>query len=236
MKYLLYSFVFLFLSWLASPCNAQVSPSKKVLVGSGNFKEGDFELYRYAGDGAQNTSSIAGPGFVSTGGSLEEIFTELWPEYTFNIAHSYAKEVFTLRINSKADLDKSTLDQLWGQLNQMSEFTATQSSENLRGHCLKIISQTQLNKSIYTPKGGVLKKDESRKSNLRLEGYSLSELAEKLSQIKQVGRFFFEKNKKLPVYSFRLNASSQDVLRESLTRHGLSFEPCTRTIPVYILK
>ncbi|MHA7129894.1 hypothetical protein [Algoriphagus namhaensis] len=236
MRPLFYSFAFLFLSYLPSFSQTQVASSKKVLVASGTIKQGNFELYRFEGDGERNTSSASGPGFVSTGGTLSEIFTELWPEAEFKISRKFGEELYTLRINTSADLDQSVLDQIWKQLDQRPEFVTSQTSQNQKGNCLQISSQDQLDKSLYTPKNGVLKKNESSKSRIILEGYSVEELAEKLSQEKRLGRFFFEEGKSTKVYSFRLDGSSLDSLREGLKSYGVILQSCNRTVYMYEMK
>lgn len=236
MRHLFYSFVFLFLSYLPSFSQTQVASSKKVLVASGTIKHGNFELHRFEGDGERNTSSASGPGFVSTGGTLSEIFTELWPEIEFKISRKFGEDPYTLRINTTAPLDQLVLDQIWKQLDQRPEFAASQTSQTQTGNCLQITSQSQLDKSLYTPKNGVLKKNESNRTQIILEGYTLAELAEKLSQEKRLGRFFLEKEKSAKVYSFQLNASSVDTLSESLKNYGITFSSCTRTVFLYEIK
>ncbi|GMQ26307.1 hypothetical protein Aoki45_29890 [Algoriphagus sp. oki45] len=236
MRPLFYSFAFLFLSYLPSFSQTQVASSKKVLVASGTIKQGNFELHRFEGDGERNTSSASGPGFVSTGGTLSEIFTELWPEVEFKISRKFGEELYTLRINTSADLDQSVLDQIWKQLDQRPEFVTSQTSQNQKGNCLQISSQDQLDKSLYTPKNGVLKKNESSKSRIILEGYTVEELAEKLSQEKRLGRFFFEQAKSAKVYSFSLDASSLDSLREGLKSYGVILQSCNRTVYMYEMK
>lgn len=236
MRHLFYSFVFLFLSYLPSYSQSQVSPSKKVLVASGDLKEGNFELHRFEGDGERNTSAASGPGFVSTGETLSEIFSELWPEVEFKISRKFGEELYTLRINTSTPLDQSVLDQIWKQLDQRPEFVTSQTSQSQTGNCLQITSQDQLDKFLYTPKNGVLKKNESNKSRIILKGYTLEELAEKLSKEKRLGRFYTEKAKSAKVYSFTLDGSSLDVLRNGLQSYGIALQSCKRAIFIYEMK
>jgi hypothetical protein len=227
--------VFLFLSYLPS-FSQTTAASKKVLVASGTIKQGNFELHRFEGDGERNTSAASGPGFVSTGGTLSEIFSELWPEIEFKISRKFGEDLYTLRINTSSPLDQSVLDQIWKQLDQRPEFVTNQTSQTQTGNCLQITSQAQLDKSLYTPKNGVLKKNESSKSRIILEGYTLEELAEKLSQEKRLGRFFSDQGKSTKVYSFSLDASSLDALREGLKSYGIELQTCNRTIFLYEMK
>ncbi len=235
MRHHFYSFVFLFLSYLPS-FSQTTAASKKVLVASGTIKQGNFELHRFEGDGERNTSAASGPGFVSTGGTLSEIFSELWPEIEFKISRKFGEDLYTLRINTSSPLDQSVLDQIWKQLDQRPEFVTNQTSQTQTGNCLQITSQAQLDKSLYTPKNGVLKKNESSKSRIILEGYTLEELAEKLSQEKRLGRFFSDQGKSTKVYSFSLDASSLDALREGLKSYGIELQTCNRTIFLYEMK
>jgi hypothetical protein len=205
-------------------------------VASGTIKQGNFELHRFEGDGERNTSAASGPGFVSTGGTLSEIFSELWPEIEFKISRKFGEDLYTLRINTSSPLDQSVLDQIWKQLDQRPEFVTNQTSQTQTGNCLQITSQAQLDKSLYTPKNGVLKKNESSKSRIILEGYTLEELAEKLSQEKRLGRFFSDQGKSTKVYSFSLDASSLDALREGLKSYGIELQTCNRTIFLYEMK
>ncbi len=236
MRHLFYSFVFLFLSYLPSFSQTTAASSKKVLVANGTIKQGNFELHRFEGDGERNTSAASGPSFVSTGGSLSEIFSELWPEVEFKISRKFGEELYTLRINTTSPLDQSILDQIWNQLDQRPEFVNSQTSQTQTGNCLQITSQAQLDKSLYTPKNGVLKKNESSKSRIILEGYTLEELAEKLSQEKRLGRFYTEQTKSTKAYSFSLDASSLDKLREGLKSYGVILQSCNRTIFIYQMK
>jgi hypothetical protein len=47
---------------------------------------------------------------VNTGGTLGEIFTELWPEAEFKIARKFGEDIFTLRITTTDALDQTLLD------------------------------------------------------------------------------------------------------------------------------
>jgi hypothetical protein len=227
--------VFLFLSYLPS-FSQTTAASKKVLLASGTIKQGNFELHRFEGDGERNTSAASGPGFVSTGGTLSEIFSELWPEVEFKISRKFGEELYTLRINTSTPQDQSVLDQIWKQFDQRPEFVTSQTSQTQTGNCLQITSQDQLDKFLYTPKNGVLKKNESNKSRIILEGYTLEELVEKLSQEKRLGRFYIEKEKSAKVYSFTLDGSSLDVLRNGLKSYGIELQSCSRTIFIYEMK
>lgn len=234
----LYSFVFLFLSCLPNLSFSQVIPAQKVLISSGKLEEGNFEIHRYEGDGERNTSSASGPGFYISGGTLEEIFVELWPDFDFKIARKYSEDLYTLRISTKGNLNESILDQIWNQISVNSQFTAIKSTKNQTGNCLQVRDPAQLSKYVYQPTNGVIKKDESKSGQIQLLGYSLKELAAKLSESKRLGKFFrdFDGVAYENSYSFRLNSTSLDALRESLERYGLDFSSCTQEVLLYELK
>ncbi|MGY6558134.1 MAG: hypothetical protein ACXIT9_02515 [Nitritalea sp.] len=236
MKFLFFSFVSLCLNCLINSSHAQVLPAKKVLVATGQVKGGTFELHRYEGDGEENLSSSSGLGYVVAGGSLEEIFSKLWPDYEFKVSRKFDKNSYTLRVNFANALDKSILDQIWNELNKMKEFTATQSSVNQSGNCIQVDSSQKLEKHAFSPKNGVLKIDESIRSQIHLDGYSLVDLANKLTQYRQLGRFYYDEGKNRGAYSFRLDGRSMATLRESLAEYGIDFKSCTKTIVSYELK
>lgn len=177
-----------------------------------------------------------GPIFFSSGGTLEEIFTELWPDNEFKIARKFGEDVFTLRINTSTPLDQAILSQIWNQFDQHADFVGTESSSSRTGNCLEVNSQAQLDTYGYIPSNGVLKRDESNKSEIELDGYTLSELARKLGQNRRLGAFYVQQKSTSSVYSFRLDASSMDTLKESLKAHGIVMKPCSRSISVYELR
>jgi hypothetical protein len=216
--------------------HAQELPAQKVLVTGAKLQGGSFELHRYEGDGEENLSSSSGPGFAVAGGSLKEIFTKLWPDYEFKVSRKFDKNSYTLRVNYTTALDKSILDQIWNLLGQHKDFSATKSSVTLSGNCLNVISTQKLEQHVYIPKNGVIKKDESNRSQIHLDGYDLVSLVNKLNQYGQLGRFYFDQGKNKGSYSFRLNAKTLDTLRDALEPYGLSIQSCTRTIDSYELK
>jgi hypothetical protein len=173
---------------------------------------------------------------VNTGGTLGEIFTELWPEAEFKIARKFGEDIFTLRITTTDALDQTLLNQIWQQLDQQVESIATQSSSTQTGNCLDIIAMNQLDQYKYTPQNGILKRNESNRTQIKLDGYSLAELAEILTQEKRLGRFFVEKGKDGPTYSFQLNVSSVNTLRDSLRLYGITLKSCKRAVSLYELK
>jgi hypothetical protein len=94
----------------------------------------------------------------------------------------------------------------------------------------------QLDQYKYTPQKGILKRNESNRTQIKLDGYSLAELAEILTQEKRLGRFFVEKGKDGPTYSFQLNVSSVNTLRDSLRLYGITLKSCKRAVSLYELK
>lgn len=94
----------------------------------------------------------------------------------------------------------------------------------------------QLDQYKYTPQNGILKRNESNRTQIKLDGYSLAELAEILTQEKRLGRFFVEKGKDGPTYSFQLNVSSVNTLRDSLRLYGITLKSCKRAVSLYELK
>lgn len=236
MKFLFYSFVFLLMNFQIKLAHAQELPAQKVLVTGAKFQGGSFELHRYDGDGVENLSSSSGLGFAVAGGSLKEIFTKLWPDYEFKVSRKFDKNSYTLRVNYTTALDKSILDQIWNLLGQHKDFSATISSVSLSGNCLKVISTQKLEQHVYIPKNGVIKKEESNRSHIHLDGYDLVSLANKFNQYGQLGRFYLDEDKNKGSYSFRLKVQTLDTLRESLEPYGLSFQSCTKTIVSYELK
>lgn len=229
-------FAFLWVIFLPSRIIAQTEEAELVLVASQKWGDTEYLLSRFEGDGQVNTSSSSGAGFYISGGTLIEIFDELWPSYEFEIHRKFSNQYFRLEIKSTQDLDEQLLDDIWNSLGESKSFSSEMNSSLRKGSCLEIVDKSLLLRNKYTPINGVVKRDQSRGRNLDLEGYTVSDLVEKLNQSK-AGRIFYEETQvNSATFSFRVDASNLSTISESLEAYGLQLEKCEKMIKTYSLE
>ncbi|KEO75641.1 immunoglobulin domain-containing family protein [Anditalea andensis] len=203
--------------------------------------EGDtfsFELNRMEETGFTKISGqSSGEGFRQAIGELDNIFSQIWGDYQYRMDPQWKGKNFnfTLRFSEEEVVG----DLFWKVAEVISRqsdiFIDLKGEETVYAQCLQVADQGLLASHIYQVKEGVEQSLNLSNAHLNTKGKTLLQLTEELNQVSASGFYLYD-GADIGKYSFELDISSPEKLRQSLSFYGISLEGCQMKTEVVEIK
>ncbi len=184
-------------------------------------------LEKFDKTGLQGISSSSGPEFKQVGGKLSQIMEEVFGQNQYEFGKGVNRENYFLTLKHPGqERSEEFLKLVLDTWVEEGSFNIQREELLMVKTCIRLEDRTKLKAALYQTEKGILQKSQYSGQNLEMTGYTLEEIAARISYETKEMYAMDETGIRNHLYKVRINLKSANTIRESLMKVGLKTYTC----------